>query len=416
MNISQKTKRDIVDELKIRDISYNGKLNEIDFVHRLYDLKKLPSNDPRFPDMESDYWQHRINNYDWDYWWIIDDSRLNIINDDERFCEFLCSILHPITRSQEEVYFILEIINAYLVHDGYKVVEDKKVYNGSTFKVIEIEETTIKIDNTINTGNEFVKEQYEKIDKKINEEDFSGVITNSRTLIECVIGDLYKRIMGEDLEPQGNLQDGYKKIKTLLRLSPDNTSNEAFKAILRSFVTIVDGLDRLSNQMSDRHRPFTKAEKNYAIFCANSSKIFVNFLYSVLACQFGQKENLYEQFIKILDGNKRTFSRDKLLADSEVRKLLDRTDAFLQSILKNKLIEEFDICNYRQSDIYFAFLRLFFEVLNQADLKRILLKEKDNPQACGLHLFLDLCKSNKPSLIADPDISAYIGSYKQHTT
>lgn len=408
MSISYRTKRDIIDEFKVRDISYNGKLSEIDFANRLYNLKELPSEDPRYKTMESDFWQHRVNNYDWDYWWIIDDSRLGIINEDVKFGKFLCSMLHPITRSQEEVYALLEIMNSYLGSDGFRIVEDRKVYNGSTFKMIELDPNGFEVENETKTENDFVKEQYEKIDRKIKEEDFSGVITNSRTLIECVIGDIYKRIIGIELEPLGNLQDGYKKIKILLRLNPDSTSNEAFKSILRSFVTIVDGLDRLSNQMGDRHRPFTKAERNYAVFCANSAKTFVNFLYGVLEYQYGQKENLYNRFIEVLDSNKRIFSREELLADREISKLLEKTDPYLRGVLKKKLISDYQINSFRQSDIFFAFLRILFDVLVLEDISEIFKKCKENDQACGLYSFFNICKLANSNLVKGEEIEVYM--------
>lgn len=34
-------------------------MGELDFLKRLYKLKKLPGSDSRFPDTESDIWQHK---------------------------------------------------------------------------------------------------------------------------------------------------------------------------------------------------------------------------------------------------------------------------------------------------------------------------------------------------------------------
>lgn len=407
MEIRILTKREIVDELKIRQIEYSGRLDELDFAKRLFDLKSLPSMDPRCKDMESDFRQHRINNYDWDYWWMIEDERVDLLNDDLKFLEFLCLIIHPLVRSGEESVELREIFNSYLVHDGYKIIEDRKIYSGSTFKGQKIDGMDFEIQNTISTENEFVKEHYQKIDSKIKEEDFSGVITNSRSLIECAIADIYKRITGFDLTGQGNLQDGYKKIKTLLRLHDDDTSNDAFKSILRSFVTIIDGLDRLSNQMGDRHRAFTKAERNYALFCANSAKIFVSFIYSVLDYQYGQNESIFDRILELLDSNRRVYSRESLLADREISKLSVKLDPYIKTLFKDRLIQNFEINSFRGSDIFFAFLRLFFDALTLSDILKIFRKEKGNSQALGLCSFLKYCELNNKELVNDK-ISIYI--------
>jgi AbiJ N-terminal domain 3 len=64
MQISELTRRDILDELRLSNISWNGRLDEIDFLSRLYQLDKMPSDDSRFKDMAGDVWQHRVNNDD----------------------------------------------------------------------------------------------------------------------------------------------------------------------------------------------------------------------------------------------------------------------------------------------------------------------------------------------------------------
>ena len=40
--------------------TYYGRMTELDFLKRIYDLKKLPSKDNRFEDAEGDIWQHTI--------------------------------------------------------------------------------------------------------------------------------------------------------------------------------------------------------------------------------------------------------------------------------------------------------------------------------------------------------------------
>lgn len=41
---------------------YYGRLDEIPFLKRIYNLSQLPSNDSRFANAEGDIWQHTMNN------------------------------------------------------------------------------------------------------------------------------------------------------------------------------------------------------------------------------------------------------------------------------------------------------------------------------------------------------------------
>ena len=100
MNISEATRRDIFDSIVIEKVSWNGRLEEPDFLARLYDLKSMPSSDSRFSDAYDDIWQHRINNYDWDDYWVFTDTRFNLLHgEDEMFLRFLCETLHPVVRT-----------------------------------------------------------------------------------------------------------------------------------------------------------------------------------------------------------------------------------------------------------------------------------------------------------------------------
>ena len=64
MKISELTRRDIFDAMKIENVMWHGRLEETEFLSRLYDLSALPSYDGRFKDAAGDIWQHRVNNND----------------------------------------------------------------------------------------------------------------------------------------------------------------------------------------------------------------------------------------------------------------------------------------------------------------------------------------------------------------
>ena len=73
--LSQETRQNIIDGLKIDKVAFSGRLGEVEFLERIFDLKSLPSHDSRFEDAAGDIWQHRVNNFDWDDDWVYGDSR-----------------------------------------------------------------------------------------------------------------------------------------------------------------------------------------------------------------------------------------------------------------------------------------------------------------------------------------------------
>ena len=63
IRISDATRREIHDALSSLDLW--GRLDEVQFLDRLYDLDGMPSHDPRFDNARWDILQHRYNRADW---------------------------------------------------------------------------------------------------------------------------------------------------------------------------------------------------------------------------------------------------------------------------------------------------------------------------------------------------------------
>src|SRR5688500_1054712 len=99
-DISEVTRRSIIDYLESTGIEWSGRLPEDEFLARLYDLSSMPSNDHRFQDAAGDIRKHRVMNpNDWENDWVFLDSRFNLLwADDKQFLRFLCETVHPIVR------------------------------------------------------------------------------------------------------------------------------------------------------------------------------------------------------------------------------------------------------------------------------------------------------------------------------
>ena len=81
-------------------ISYHGRLDELGFLERLYDLDNMPSNDSRYSNAHGDISCHlRFGDYE-DEYWIFQNERFSLRqgDGDEALLHFLCMMLHPSVR------------------------------------------------------------------------------------------------------------------------------------------------------------------------------------------------------------------------------------------------------------------------------------------------------------------------------
>lgn len=108
---------------------YYGRLDEIPFLKRIYNLSQLPSNDSRFANAEGDIWQHTRNNSDYEEGWVFEDERFELLSGtDEAFLRFLCAVFHPAVRAESGAWRdVLNEVNGLLRNDGYELYPDSKI-------------------------------------------------------------------------------------------------------------------------------------------------------------------------------------------------------------------------------------------------------------------------------------------------
>ena len=128
--INEATRRNIFDIIRLEKLSWSGKLDETEFLARVFDLESMPSYDSRYKTAARDIWQHRVNNPDdWNDDWVFSDKRFNLLRcDDEIFLKFLCEMLHPVVRDdKEETEHLQQAFNEYLINDGYEIYQSKVI-------------------------------------------------------------------------------------------------------------------------------------------------------------------------------------------------------------------------------------------------------------------------------------------------
>tara|TARA_R100000306_G_C4381481_1_gene144933 strand:- start:1072 stop:2985 length:1914 start_codon:yes stop_codon:yes gene_type:complete len=120
-------------------------INIIKFLDEMLDLKSLPSEDIRYNNAYDDAFQHLVNNYDWEYEYVLTE-RFNIVDDPDVFLTFLNKIVHPDIRNNEDDitrYYLL--INPYLEKEGLNYSLES--YNDEGLPVYEVK----TIDSSNNT-------------------------------------------------------------------------------------------------------------------------------------------------------------------------------------------------------------------------------------------------------------------------
>lgn len=232
---------DIADFFENRRVHYGycGRLSELDFLKRVYDLKALPSNDSRFDDAEGDIWQHTINNDDFENGWVFEDERFELLNgDDEVLLQFLCAVFHPAVRDETGYWKdFLDAINGLLQKDGYELYPESKIsgrdvygwhnydpvasalfvpYSQRNEKAIKAKQLKLSLPMKARTQIYNLLEKYSTIYRETNETGWQYDITTD----DCVFRDILQFYKPKCYDADGNYVDATNMEQFILHNSP----------------------------------------------------------------------------------------------------------------------------------------------------------------------------------------------------
>jgi hypothetical protein len=178
-------------------------------------------------------------------------------------------------------------LNKFLKFDGYELVRD-----GDHFKVRATGAVAVQFDTPFPESREinhiFIEEQVRKCDKKIDEGDFGGAITNARSLVEAVLIEIEKQLSPPPPQYDGDLIKLNKRVQSLLNLDPARKEiSDMLRQVLSGLTSVVNGLAAMRNKMSDAHAAGYKASKHHAKLAVNSAKTFADFIFDTYSYQKG---------------------------------------------------------------------------------------------------------------------------------
>ena len=124
---------------------YYGRLNEIDFLKRLYPLDAMKSLGSRYPNAEQDIYQHTVNNDDYESCWVFTDERFPLANGtDKEYLTFLCEVFHPIVRIKGDISNTLfSKIQELIRLDGYELYVSDEISGQPIYSYRELSDNEI---------------------------------------------------------------------------------------------------------------------------------------------------------------------------------------------------------------------------------------------------------------------------------
>lgn len=226
--------------------------------------------------------------------WKYAEDTLRKFNDKPIMKEIILAAFDPrhYIDTEHNVSVAVEHLNKFLDYDGYEVE-----FSGKKRKVRKLNEMKIVCanfhDNSTEVTHIFIDEQIEKCEKKLDEGDFDGAITNARSLVEAVLYAIEKELDLNANKYDGNLQKLYKRVQKILNLCPGQDGLEdCLKQILSGFVSIISGLATLRNTVSDAHVRSYKPAEHHARLAVNSATTLCNFLFDTKEYQISKNKNI----------------------------------------------------------------------------------------------------------------------------
>lgn len=262
-SLPREVRTNIVDGLRLDQVAWHGKLNEVEFLSRLYDLQNLPSNDARYKDSAGDIWQHCINNDDWDAYWVFSDARFGLVDGStDYFLRFLCETVHPVARPDRDL--ALKLVSHYndqLRQAGWEIVEEERIGGRPRFtyrqftregKSAVLRARTVA--EALDAG--WMAKAIERLERSIDS-DPDLAIGTAKELVESFCKTLLNK-WAVEFPKSADLNDLTKLVLKELKLVPDGVSDQAkgaenIKLILRALTQITNNLAQLRGLYGTGH-------------------------------------------------------------------------------------------------------------------------------------------------------------------
>lgn len=290
-NLAKGIRKNIVDGLRLEGIHWQGQLNDVEFLSRLYELENLPSTDSRFTDASGDIWQHTVNNDDWDADWVFTDKRFNLLGGSaEAFLRFLCEIVHPVVRpDRDETMRIVSQFNDQLRQAGWELAEEERIGGRPRFSFQKVANHGTRsvsrartVADALDAG--WMAKEIHRLEHAVDADPDLAIGTAKELVETCCKTILTKR--GVAYGKSADLGDLTKLLVKELNLVPESITDEVrgannIKLILRNLTSLTHNLAELRGLYGTGHGRDGKhrgLQPRHARLAVGAAVVFIDFI------------------------------------------------------------------------------------------------------------------------------------------
>lgn len=241
-------------------------LEDIDFIRSVWPISQMPAViQGNGYTLEDDIFRHTINNDDLSQSELLEHLGL-LICSRAQLSKFLEAITSPEFQKEDVQSELANGINELLLKDGYTIRQTGTLSGSPIFQIQQNSSGAPHDRNTSRILAEFepsqIKPRWEAA-LVSRSTDPERAITLARTLLE----DVCKWILHDAEETwaeRDDLPSLYKKLAKVLKLAPDDHTEQIFKQILGSCQSVVESLGSLRNKLGDAHSIGPKRVKPHA--------------------------------------------------------------------------------------------------------------------------------------------------------
>lgn len=291
IQITPLTRRNVLDWLALSGQSWAGRMNDEDFLGRIYNLSELGSTDYRFSDAAGDIWQHRTNNHDWDDDWVFTDPRFNLREgSDENLLRFLVETVHPVVRrDQSEAETLVGAYNDTLRPDGFEIVEtsqmgDRIVYGWRRIAAVRAPAVSALREHPNLADKAVLIQHLDRIQRDLTS-DPSAAISSSKNLLETLC-KIVLTDRGVDYARTDELPGLFAKVASELSINADSVTgdtraSDSIRKMMRTLTTTVQAVAEARNStLGDGHggEHQSPAEPRHARLVYNATTAVAEFI------------------------------------------------------------------------------------------------------------------------------------------